>query len=219
MGAARPGRLTRAPAPAADSGAGEPAGAVASTGPDPADPGADEPRADVREARVPAAPSDLRGYDTVFAYVDGPLSEDGLYGPLVGLSRAVPDGADALSHALSELLAGPTEPEDAAGLVTWFSGRTAGMLRSVTLEDGFAVVDFRDFRPIIPNAGSSAGSMMLMRHLEATAFQFPEVRRVEFRIDGDCEELMAWLQIGCIAIRRSSFDAPDGFRLAVPGPR
>ncbi len=57
--------------------------------------------------------------------------------------------------------------------------------------------------------------MALMRQLEATAFQFPEVRRVEFRINGSCEEFMAWLQIGCVPILRSSFAEPEGYRMAI----
>ncbi len=160
----------------------------------------------------------LHGYDTVFVYVDGPVPEGEIDGPLLGLPRPVPDTADALSFAILQMLAGPTPPERAARLLsTWFSERTAGMLREVTLRDGFAVVDFEDFRSIIPNAVGSAGSMMLLRHLEATVFQFPEVQRAEFRINGDCDELMAWLQIGCVPSLRSSFREPDGYRMAVRG--
>ena len=164
-----------------------------------------------------AAPrADLRGYDTVFVYFDAPTPDGVAMGPLVPRPRAVPD-TGALTFALAELLAGPTAADQADGpLYTWFSGETAGMLRRVELADGVVGVEFGDFRPIIPGASSSAGSASLLRQLEATVFQFPEVRRVEFRIDGSCEAFMAWLQIGCIPIPRGSFEPPDGYRMAVP---
>lgn len=165
---------------------------------------------------APAAPrSDVRGYDTVFVFFDGPSPEGRTIGPLVPLPRVVPD-TDALSFALRELLEGPTTAERARPVYTFFSRETAGTLRWVTLEDGVAIVEVEDLRPIIPGASSSAGSTSLLRQLEATVFQFPEVRRVEFRIDGSCETFMEWLQIGCVSIPRSSFEEPDGYRRAIP---
>ncbi|MFO7894893.1 MAG: GerMN domain-containing protein [Longimicrobiales bacterium] len=176
------------------------------------------PAPDTATAPEPAAPtSDLRGYDTVFVYFDEPASEGGEMGPRVPRPRAVPAETDALSMALEELLKGPTRADEATGpLYSWFSGETAGMLRRVTLTDGFAVVEFEDLRPVIPNASTSAGSTMLLGQLEATVFQFPEVRRVEFRIDGSCEAFMAWLQRGCVPLPRSDFTPPPGYRRAVP---
>lgn len=166
----------------------------------------------------PEAPvSDLPGYDTVFVYYQTPAPAGEVTGPQVPLPRAVPADTDALSFALEELLAGPSAAEEAQGTYfTWFSDETAGMVRWVTLEDGMAVVELGDLRSIIPNASSSAGSAMLMQQLEATVFQFPDVRRVEFRIDGSCDAFMAWLQIGCVPIRRGGFTPPGGYRMAVP---
>lgn len=183
-------------------------------GPDAAEPG------DTAAAESTIPGSGLEGYDTVFVYFDGPVQESGIEGPRVALARAVPPGTGALTHALRELLSGPT-PEDRTDgpygeYSSWFSTETAGMLRSATLEDGLAVVDFHDLRPVIPNASTSAGSALLLGQLEATVFQFPEVRRVELRIDGDCEAFMAWLQYGCEQLPRSRFTAPEGHRMAVP---
>lgn len=172
-----------------------------------------EPTADslAPTPEAPAADGPLTGFDTVFAYFTGPDESR------VAVARAIPDTARALRAAFQALLRGPTPAELEAGLQSWFSDETAGMLASVTVTDGFAVVDFRDLRPIIPNAVGSAGALMLMGELTATAFQFPGVRRVEFRIDGDCEALMAWLQFGCYPITRSGWEAPEGFRDAVGG--
>jgi hypothetical protein len=151
-----------------------------------------------------------RGFDTVFVYFTTP---DETRAPA---PRPLPDTADAVRAAFDALLRGPAPGERAAGLQSWFSAETAGMVRSVSISDGFAVVDFQDLRPVIPNAVSSAGALMLLGELTATAFQFPGVRRVEFRIEGDCEALMAWLQMGCHPIRRDGWDPPVAFREAVP---
>ena len=54
---------------------------------------------------------------------------------------------------------------------SWFSSRTAGALRSESIDSvGHAVVDFEDLRPLIPNASSSAGSEMLLQELNAAVF-------------------------------------------------
>jgi hypothetical protein len=50
-----------------------------------------------------------------------------------------------LGSALEQLLAGPNESERTAGLDSWFSTKTAGMLNSVVVEDGVARIDFDDF--------------------------------------------------------------------------
>jgi hypothetical protein len=58
-------------------------------------------------------------------------------------------------------------------------------------------VNFRDLRPVIPNASTSAGSQILLRELDATVFQFPSVRSVEYRINGSCAAFFEWLQLAC----------------------
>lgn len=169
------------------------------------DPAVGEPAA----PSPPASDATLTGFDTVYVYFTGSDEEQ------APVPRPVSDTAHALRAAFVELLEGPTTRERDRGLLSWFSGETAGMLRGVAVEEGFAVVDLEDLRPVIPNAVGSAGALMLLGELTATAFQFPGVRRVEFRIDGDCEALMAWLQFGCSPIRRGSWDPPPGFRTAV----
>lgn len=111
--------------------------------------------------------------------------------------RLAPASTGVLRAALEQLLAGPKPAERAAGLDSWFSDDTAGMLAGVSLSDGKAVVDFRDLRPVIPNASTSAGSQLLLRQLDATVFQFPTVRSVEYRIDGSCSTFFEWLQLAC----------------------
>lgn len=116
--------------------------------------------------------------------------------------RLVPESPQVLEAALEALLAGPTADERAGALSSFFSDATAGMLRSVTVTDGHAVVDFEDLRPVIPNASSSAGSARLLSELDATVFQFRSVESVEYRLEGSCTDFNEWLQFGGCEPRR-----------------
>jgi hypothetical protein len=93
------------------------------------------------------------------------------------------------------LLAGPTATERRRGYGGWFSGRTSGFLRSVTLTGGTAYVDFRDLRRVIPNASSSCGSALLLAQLDRTATQFPSVRRAVYSLAGSRTAFYEWLQL------------------------
>jgi spore germination protein GerM len=113
------------------------------------------------------------------------------------------DAAAALERALSLLVSGPTPEERDQGLHSWFSSETAAVLLSAEVDpDGHAVVDFRDLRPLIPGASSSAGSEALLRELNGTVFQFPGVRSVEYRIEGSCALFWEWLQYDCQRVDR-----------------
>lgn len=110
---------------------------------------------------------------------------------------AVTSSAD-LETALKDVVRGPTDAERAAGAQSWFSAETADVVNSVTLDTaGHAIVDFKDLRPLIPNASSSAGSEMLLRELNDALFAFPDVRSAEYRISGSCDVFGEWLQYGC----------------------
>lgn len=110
--------------------------------------------------------------------------------------RQVQRSPRVLEAAIEALIAGPTADERAGSLSSFFSSATAGMLRSVTIADGHAVVDFEDLRPVIPNASASAGSARLLAELDATVLQFRTVESVEYRLEGSCTEFNEWLQLG-----------------------
>jgi hypothetical protein len=120
-----------------------------------------------------------------------------------GVRRPGSNDSPALRTALEWLVRGPTPEEQASGIRSWFSGGTAGALKSVAVDSvGSATVDFEDLRALIPNASSSAGSAMLLKELQGTVFQFPEIRSVEFRILGSCDLFWEWLQQGCQVVPR-----------------
>jgi len=107
------------------------------------------------------------------------------------------DDAGRLAEAMRALLAGPTQADQAGGLVSWFSAATREHLRRVVIRaDGSAVVDFVRFSSIIPNASTSAGMFRLLSEIRATAFQFDRVTSLELRFDGSCDAFWTWLGAG-----------------------
>ena len=124
--------------------------------------------------------------------------------------RTIADDADPVSAAFELLVAGPTAEEATAGAGSFFSRATADALVSVAEVDGVLIVDFVDLRPLMPNASTSCGSASLLAALNSTAFQFAEIERVRYRMDGSCDEFANWLQREC-------FDADrEGRQLEVP---
>jgi hypothetical protein len=113
---------------------------------------------------------------------------------LAAVSRIVPTSADKPSAALSKLLAGPTATERRSGYYSFFSAKTADMLRSVRVVNHVALADFRDFRLIIPNASSSAGSQALLDELDATLRQYGSIRSTVYSFNGDVAAFYEWLQ-------------------------
>ena len=69
------------------------------------------------------------------------------------------------------------------------------MLRSVTVEQGTADVDFADLRQLIPNASTSCGSAGLLAQLDRTLLQLPDVERAHHRIEGSDTDVYEWLQM------------------------
>lgn len=140
---------------------------------------------------APAAPGSM----VVKAYFTCDPTAQAAPGP-APVERVVPRSTGVLAASLGALLAGPTAEERAAGLTSWFSEETAGLLRGVRIDDGHAVVDLGDLPSVIPGASSSAGSALLLSELDATVFQFATVQTAEYRLQGSCTAFTEWLQSG-----------------------
>lgn len=119
---------------------------------------------------------------------------------------AAPDLAareDSLRSALRSLLAGPSAEQREAGAASWFSDTTANALREVEVDGGPVVVDLDgDLPRLIPGASSSAGSEMLLAHLDSVVFGLPWVEAVEYRMAGSCAAFWEWLQRECAVVTR-----------------
>jgi hypothetical protein len=110
------------------------------------------------------------------------------------LARTVQAPA-VLTGAMRALLRGPTAAERRRGYRGWFSGKTAGMLRSVRITSGTAYIDFRNFSRLLPGASSSCGSASLLAQLDRTATQFPTVSRAIYSFNGNRRAFYEWLQL------------------------
>lgn len=118
-----------------------------------------------------------------------------------GGSEAKPD----LRAAMERLLRGPTAPAPAGAAPSWFSAATAHALRAATVDpSGHATIDFQDLRSLVPNASSSAGSASLLEELNAAVFHLPDIRSVEYQMEGSCERFWEWLQYECHTVMRDS---------------
>ena len=115
-------------------------------------------------------------------------------GEVVAVPREAPDSG-VLRSAMAQLLAGPTEAELGAGLRSWFSAETAGMLNDVSIRQGVAHVDFDDFSGLLPNASTSCGSTSLLAQLDHTAQQFDTVDRAVYSFNGSTATFYEWLQL------------------------
>ncbi len=129
---------------------------------------------------------------------------------VAALDRTIADGADPFRATFDQLVAGPTTEESDAGAGSFFSSATADAVSSVAVDDGLLNVDFNDVRSLLNNASTSCGSEALLSQLNNTAFQFPEVDRVRYKVDGSCALFSNWLQRECFEMLR------DGRQIALP---
>jgi hypothetical protein len=101
-------------------------------------------------------------------------------GKVAPVRRTVPATTAVARAAMRALLAGPTETERDAGLVSAIPEGTS--LRDIALADGVATVDL-DGR--FDEGGGSASMLGRVAQVVATLTRFSTVRRVRFRLDGD----------------------------------
>lgn len=122
---------------------------------------------------------------------------------VTGFRRGADRVRAPIGFTLDRLVEGPTEIEQHLGASSFFSDDTSDSIRSINLKsDGLLIVDFKDIRPVIPNASSSCGSGALLSSLNSTVFQFSEVDRVRYQIDGSCDTFFEWLQRDCNDVDR-----------------
>jgi len=165
-------------------------------------PGAPEATEGVETPGTPEAPDTSfarpHGYEATEAPVRVWFSRgDSLVAaPRPGMEREV-------RLALESLVGGPTAEERSRGLSSWFGEETRNVVGDVRLESDRLVVDFQGVLPsLIPGAGSSAGSEVLLGALDSTVFQFGQVHAVEYRLEGSCAAFWEWLQRECVVVRR-----------------
>jgi spore germination protein GerM len=156
-----------------------------------------------------ATPTQTHTPETVSVWVYFTMTADENMTP-VPASRTVPETdsrEELLQSTLKELLTGPTDAEKDAGFVSWFSPATTDAVIDVVWDGDFFTVVFQGLNTLIPNASASAGSQMLLSQLDSTMFQFDFVQRVNYTLEGNCDDFWEWLQMGCHIVTRAEWEA------------
>ena len=149
-------------------------------------------------AVTPTESETMQTIQVAFATSGGDCADVALF------ERSVAASLDPVETAFQDLVAGPTGEEAARGAdAVIFSVETSETVQSVALDNGLLSVDFSDFRELIANASTSCGSMSLLSQLNTTAFQFEEVERVRYLIEGSCDAFFNWLQRECMEYSRT----------------
>jgi hypothetical protein len=171
---------------------------------------------DATQACMEENESDLkRTTHSVFVYFEC-YTTDNHPSPVKPVLREIDEGSiefDRIGFAIQQLLQGPTKEERQKGYGSIFNQDTAGYFRGYQLDSstGHLILNFKDFSKVIPNGSASAASMAMMEQLNTTIAQFEDVKTIEYRFEGSCEQFYGWLQRTC-----QSFQADD-FRMDVGG--
>jgi spore germination protein GerM len=99
--------------------------------------------------------------------------------------------------ALEALFRGPTAEERSQGYRSFFSVRTAGLLKRLKIRSGTAYVDLHDRRQELTGATSSCGRAEFFTQIQRTLGQFPAIERIIFAIDGQPRVFYDWMELEC----------------------
>jgi len=113
------------------------------------------------------------------------------------VSRSSPSPGNEPAAALEALFQGPTLEERSQGYRSFFSERTAGLLKRVKIEAGTAYVDLHDRRGELRGVTSSCGSAEFFSQIQHTLKEFPTVNRIIFAIEGNPGIFYDWMELEC----------------------
>ena len=112
-------------------------------------------------------------------------------------SRSSPSTTNVTVAALEALFRGPTAEECSQGYRSFFSVRTAGLLKRLKIKSGIAYVDLHDRRQELTGATSSCGSAEFFTQIQRTLGQFPTIERIIFAIEGQPRVFYDWMELEC----------------------
>lgn len=131
----------------------------------------------------------------------------------LGIEVPAPERAGDVARlrlALETLLLGTTPASERAGVLSVFNKSTTGILKNVQIKDHAAVVNFGDLRNALPEASASGGRIFFTTVLNGTVFQFPEIRTIEYQLEGSCDAFWEWQQAGkCLAVTKEAWESVD----------
>jgi spore germination protein GerM len=145
------------------------------------------------ETPAPAPNWRVHVYFNNDSLTDGVLVCDAVF----PVPRSSPPTTNKPAAALEMLFLGPTAAERAEGYRSFFSERTAGLLKRVRIEAGTAYVDLHNRRRELASATSSCGSAEFFSQIQHTLRQFPNIERIIFAIEGKPDVFYDWMELEC----------------------
>lgn len=143
-----------------------------------------------------------------YVKVDGDPYDRSSYVPLKVPVEPDLSASDRLEVALLTQLKGDTSQAEQEDLGSIFTQATQNMLNAAIIQGDEATVNFADFSSTLSGASTSEGRIPFFTALNATVFQFPEVQRITYQFDGDCDRFWAWQEAGvCQLITREAWDS------------
>jgi hypothetical protein len=113
------------------------------------------------------------------------------------VTRSSPSTTNGAASALEALFLGPTPEERSQGYRSFFSGRTAGLLKRLKTEAGTAYIDLHDKRREFSGVTSSCGSAEFFSQIQRTLEEFPTIDRIIFAIEGSPRVFYDWMELEC----------------------
>lgn len=110
------------------------------------------------------------------------------------VSRESKSTEPQLKEILTQLFSGPTDSEKDQGYTSWFSSKTKNILKSVTVKDDTAYIDFSDIRLLIPNVSSSCGFSQFDSSIQDTVSASLSINKVVYSINGNADTFYDWVQ-------------------------
>lgn len=98
--------------------------------------------------------------------------------------------------ALEEFFKGVTSEESAKGYVSFTPDETKNILKSIKIKNSVAYINFNKVvYEQLGNATTSCGGGFFSS-IEQTLFQFPNIKKVFYAIEGSPRDFYEWVQVG-----------------------
>lgn len=112
------------------------------------------------------------------------------------VERKIPKTKAVAKTALEELFKGVTKEESAKGYVSFTPEETKNILKSIKIKNNSAYINFNKIvYEQLGTATTSCGGGFFSS-IEQTLFQFPNIKKVFYAIEGSPRDFYEWVQVG-----------------------
>ena len=112
------------------------------------------------------------------------------------VERKIPKTKAVAKTALEEFFKGVTAPESAKGYVSFTPEETKDIFKSIKIKNKTAYINFN--KVVYEQLGSATTSCGggFFSSIEKTLFQFPNIKKVFYAIEGSPRDFYEWVQVG-----------------------